>query len=568
MAGVLVPWLAGHPWLSALGVCLLVNPFFLGAVENIPGNALWLEEFLVLGGGALWLYRLRRRGRITKRKAAAFGVLYCLADFLLLALYTRSRVKTVWVFAGWCLLLWLFREFAGKHCWRRQVDALCIMGAGFFLKLSYILGTSVYTRQHDIGLFSPGAEGHAGYIEYLLQYHALPDFDVRTMWQFCHPPLHHILSALWIDINENILSVGHNPARESLQTLTLFYSMCIVIAAYRVLRYFRLEGAALYIPLAMVSFHPTFVILAGSVNNDVLSIALSAAAAACTLRWYADPTMKNILKTALCVGLGMMAKLSAGTIAPAVGLVFLAVYYRRREERAALARQFVCFGAVSVPLGVWYEVRNLLCWGVPLTYVQELSTNSQQYLGGVSLAERFMDFSSLRLGTPYVGFVERGDAANEQNPLVSLLKCAVFGEWNYGDVFDSLPLPGCLFILGFILALTALAALAVVCAGRGGGFQKGSGDDDRGGVWFLGVYHVVMLAAYFRMQAAYPFVCTMDFRYIAPTVVTGAVFLGVLVSRWTRRGDCWPRAVTRLLAGITAAFATCSAAGYLMISIS
>lgn len=136
------------------------------------------------------------------------------------------------------------------------------------------------------------------------------------------------LSAVWIGINQYVLGVDKDASRESLQTLTLFYSMVVIIAAYKILRYFKLKGMSLYIPLMIVAFHPSFTYLAGSVNNDILSIALMMCAIVCTMRWYEEQNIRNILKIAFCIGFAMMAKLSAGLIAPSVAVVFLYVFIK------------------------------------------------------------------------------------------------------------------------------------------------------------------------------------------------------------------------------------------------
>lgn len=74
---------------------------------------------------------------------------------------------------------------------------LLLLAAGFLLRLAYIFYTSIYTRQHDMHVFT-GGTGHAGYINYFYEHIQLPDFDPRTRWQFYHPPLHHFTAALFM----------------------------------------------------------------------------------------------------------------------------------------------------------------------------------------------------------------------------------------------------------------------------------------------------------------------------------------------------------------------------------
>ena len=125
--------------------------------------------------------------------------------------------------------------------------------------------------------------------------------------------------------------------------------MCIIISAYKIFRYFGLKGKALYIPLAVVSFHPAFIIFSGSINNDVLSAAFMMGAFLCALNWYREQSMKNILKTALCTGLGMMTKLTAALVAPPVAVIFAVVFFKNlKTDFRKLLVQFTAFQFFNV----------------------------------------------------------------------------------------------------------------------------------------------------------------------------------------------------------------------------
>ena len=79
-----------------------------------------------------------------------------------------------------------------------------ILLSGLLLRLIYISYTGIGTRQHDVHTFFKNNGGHAEYILYLFDNHKLPDFDPRDIWQFYHPPLHHIICALWLTIVDRI----------------------------------------------------------------------------------------------------------------------------------------------------------------------------------------------------------------------------------------------------------------------------------------------------------------------------------------------------------------------------
>ncbi len=520
--------ISAHPYLFTLGICIMINPFFLGATDNIPPNALWIETLIITAVIFLFGFHRYKTDNLTKSGFIIFTVSALIANFSALSLYASSYNKSLWHFTGGYIILFILYCLADSKKYRTRLNSLLIIGTSFFLKLHYVLQTSVYNRQHDMGSFSDGP-GHAGYIEYLLSNHHLADFDVRDRWQFYHPPLHHVISALWIFINENIFLVGRDPARESLQTLTLFYSMCIIISAYRILRYFKLDGKALYIPLIIISFHPAFILLSGSINNDVLSVAFMLGAVISTLKWYENQTLKNILKIALCIGLGMMTKLSAALVAPPVAVMFLIVFIKKiRTDGKKLFIQFCSFAIVCCPLGLWYGIRNYIKWKIPITYVQELSKGMLQYIGNKSFLSRITDFSLKQFRSPFVqwAYEENGEVKgyNEHNPLIAILKNSLFEEGINESILpkDSImfKFSMVLFIIGTVIALYAFIAMIVTLFRK---YKKYGAEKI-----FLIVFYLTMMVNFYKMCYDYPFTCTMNFRYITPTVIIGALSVGMI----------------------------------------
>ena len=295
-----------HPYLCSLLFCLLLNPLYFGSENGIPTNAMMLETVALLIIGFYLLWRLVRYQPHRRIPAAAAGIGFTVLVLLGAGQYRKAVHPGLWLMLGGCAILagilWLTRKQAQNQ--RRRIS-LFLIGSSFFLRIFYVCYTPITRRQHDVGRFGD-ENNHAGYITYLLEHHRLPDFDPRDHWQFYHPPLHHAISAVWLWLSENVFGIGSEVAQESLQTLTLFYATAVIITAYRILRHFRLEGSALYFPLAVIAFHPSFILFSGSINNDVLSVAFLLGAVLWTLKWYEKQTWEGILKIALYMGLGMM----------------------------------------------------------------------------------------------------------------------------------------------------------------------------------------------------------------------------------------------------------------------
>lgn len=81
-----------------------------------------------------------------------------------------------------------------------------------------------------------------------------------------------------------------------------------------------------------------------------------------------------------------------------------------------------------------------------------------------------------------------------------------------------------LFWLNVVLAAAAFAAMLWLCGKReqtGGRLPK----------LFLVLFYAVLMGGFYQLSAAEPFTCSMNYRYITPTCVIGAVFLGLAFQR-------------------------------------
>ena len=71
--------------------------------------------------------------------------------------------------------------------------AIVIIIIGIIFRLIYISYTSIEDRQHDM----KGNFGHLGYIKNIYETGKLPE---TNRGQFYHPPLHHLISANFVKI--------------------------------------------------------------------------------------------------------------------------------------------------------------------------------------------------------------------------------------------------------------------------------------------------------------------------------------------------------------------------------
>lgn len=405
--------------------------------------------------------------------------------------------------------------------------ALMLMVSGFAMRLAYVMSITIKTKQHDAGNVEE-MRGHVGYVAYLLFNGTLPQMDVRTVDQFYHPPLHHTIAALWVKL-QTLFGISQAAAFENIQILTLFYSCACMIIAYKLFRKLGLRGAGLVCAEAVIAFCPTFFILSGSINNDILCITLMLAAVLNTLYWLEKRTLGRIMCVAVCVGCGMMTKLSGWMVAPAIAVIFLyglAIDLKNdgvsSKQVKKYALQFGLFLPTSAVLGLWWGIRNLIRDGVPIAYIIRMSDKSDMYVGDIPVMQRIFSFDPKQFEDVATAFERYEVSYNEYNPLIGLIKTSDFDELFTAHFFPAVAgFDKLLFWSTVAVALTGFAAM-VYCfiADRGMLFiQK----------LFLGTLYGVIFACYYAFCISFPHICTMNIRYAVPLIVIGAFFVGRII---------------------------------------
>ncbi|MCR5625538.1 MAG: glycosyltransferase family 39 protein [Lachnospiraceae bacterium] len=534
----LIENLAKHPYIYALLACLLIHPFFSGSINYVPGVSIYFFNFVLTALLVFIEIKAKRKDIISSK------VLYALVPVTIIALtfftylYFKNDYPVFFHFWGGIIVCILFYLLLYTDKYASQLKGLLIISLGGLVKFIYVLGSSIYNRQHDVGAFGQET-AHAGYIEFILFNHKLPDFDVSTVWQYAHPPLHHIISACWIGLNEYVFHFSSDQAREGLQTLTLFYTICIMITFYKILKHFKIKGKAFFAALIIICFHPTFTLFAGYINNDTITAMLVILAFYAALKWMESPTLKNIIKLALFIGFAMMGKLSAGTIAPAVALIFLIFFIKSFKNKDSAIKpidyikQFVIFGVICIPIALWYEIRNHIKWGLPINFVYPMDPAQTQYLGNEKFSKFAFDFGLYQFKNVYEQRGYYDDAGtwcnyNEHNPLIAILKNSLFGEGIKEYTFPNHnfynKIAFLLFWVAFIIAIFAFVAMIINTLGKVVKHQKDNLILEK---ILIITYYFTMIISLYSLVKSSPYTCSMNFRYISPTVIMGALSIGL-----------------------------------------
>lgn len=426
--------------------------------------------------------------------------------------------------------------------------AVCclIILSGIVLRLIYITYTPITVRQHDVESFFEGGGGHAGYIEYIYNNLSLPNFDPRDEWQFYHPPFHHILCALWMR-GLNLFGITpENGGADSLSFLTVIYSSVLCIFAYKIFNRINLKSVGLCAATALVTFHPTLIILSGSINNDMLSAMFAVMAIYYTVKWSQDKKISDIIKIAFSVGLGMFTKLSVGLLAPAIAAVFLIVFIKNIKDFKKYILQFAVFAVICCPLGLYWSVSNFLKYGMPLNYVPKFSEDSWQYLD-VSPVKRLTDWSLYQFASPFTQWEGRGGAYNEFNPFIALLKNSMFDEGTFFP--ESITLQSfctALFAVNIVIVAFSLIAMVVLII-------KNKNIMTEVKVLF-GLIFLIVFGNYVVFCINFPHICTQNTRYCVPLIVIGAAFTGLFLNGANESSRKLYRQSSAILSKCSAAF--------------
>lgn len=458
-----------------------------------------------------------------------FILLSCLftAVFQGLGLTENSHYMTVLMLT--CIFLIYFGVLFYLKVSRRLIheDTVITMMIflGVLIRVSYVLLSGLYDRQHDAGAYTGIATdfvnpGHIGYIEYIYKFHQLPNLNPYELFAYYHPPFHHILSALWLQVNVS-LGVAENFAFENLQVLTLLYSCLCMTVTCRILKILDIKGTGLFLGLAFVVFHPSLVIMAGSVNNDMLTILFMCLIISGSLQWIREKNFKNLMMLALCIGFGMITKLNSAVLALPLALVFLMHFIsvikgKNRQEILKWIKNYCIFGVTTALIGLGWIVRNLIIFGekpgVPVP-----GESSPMYTAAYSLWSRLgiPAFHDWRIEFPFHPISAK--ACN--NTWVIMLHTSLFAEEYPTSLLDVLLiLCQIVFVLSIIFSIATALLLAAVL------IHKQTSNEDR---VFLLVGYIVMLISFAAFVIIYPYTCSSDFRYVAICLVYIAIALGL-----------------------------------------
>ncbi len=405
-----------------------------------------------------------------------------------------------------------------------------IIFGGMLMRVWYVLFYDIWTLQNDGGTFtgfgtSQINNGHIGYVEYIYKFFHIPDMDPYEHFGYYHPPLHHIIEAVWMTL-QRLIGVPEKLAFENLQVPTLIYSGLCMLVMLHILEESGVSKKLLGCGMLLFAFHPRMMVLAGSVNNDILALLLLLVTIWRTIAWIRNKTYLNIILIALALGFGMLSKLNTAICAFSIALIFLIHFIN--EVKAgnmvsikATFLQYVVFGIVCIPIGLAYIVRNIVLFGekpgIPSPAL--IPNESVMYTGEFSVWSiiGIPTLTDLHIGFPFHPL----SAKAIHNTWVILFQTGLFAEAYPTTINDALlSFAQIAYVASIILAVVTTIVFIYVFAVRlvKQASLKGMEEECLVTTFLLFTY-IFMLLSFGLYVFKYPYTCSSDFRYMTASLV-------------------------------------------------
>lgn len=445
--------------------------------------------------------------------------------------------------------IWLYK----KRNLNAEKLIILIFLLAMIVRLCYMLVTAPNLRQYDT--YPDTNDGHEAYAWGLFEGFKMPE---TNNYQFYHPPINAFLQATFMHVTDAITRLYSSIFGKSDYFLTAFnegkpewidayryylygtcqilsyiYSVIIMIIGLKLLRVIGLKGKNLAFWFAFFALFPRHIILSATLNNDELSYLFTLAAIYFALKWWIQTkSLKDILLCAAVIGLGISTKLSAATVCLPIGLIFLYELILSLKKTFSslslgeLIKQYALFLVVCAPIALSFIIYAKIRFNQPIGFVFS-NLNGALSTDNVSLFERF--FISLNANEYFYTIYLRPfynsltDIGNNHNLWNYLVRSSLFGEFTYwqGENFAALAV-----ILMAMLAMLSVALFVIMIIIRAKkkyskvGYSLSGIAADQKALYFGIALMLTQLISLIYFYVKMPYSCTMDFRYVLPSIIS------------------------------------------------
>ena len=220
--------------------------------------------------------------------------------------------------------------------------------------------------------------------------------------------------------------------------------------------------------------------------------------------------MKNTIILALTTGLIALTKISGVIIAVPILYIFIDKFWKdffNEKNRKMIIKKYVLecivFGIIAIGIGLSYSIRNLLLFNQSIFYVPK--AGQVVYRGDRSFWDRFNLFSKEWLKV----FAYPKEDCNIWSYLI---KSSLFGEYHLESINV---ISVAMLILNIVIIVASLLCLGKLISGKKQTME----------IKMIIVFYFTQILMFIYSNITMPYACTMDFRYIVPTILFGMIFI-------------------------------------------
>lgn len=345
--------------------------------------------------------------------------------------------------------------------------------------------------------------GHLEYIFTIYNTGNLPDTNANQCY---HPPLSQAMYAGFMKI-ESLFTDNNRFLVESLEFLSIIYSVLIILVSYKILKEIGFEDKDTIIPIAIITFHPTFIFLSRLVNTDGLLSLLILVSVLYLIKWYKNPSYKNVFILALAVGFSTMTKTSGVVMALPLFVIFMKKLKNSVDDTKVVVNiliQAVLFSLITLPMTFWYPIRNYLKFGQGLFGIAEA-------LQELRVADNSF-FARWMIGPEFLNAIYEMNASNVwSNLIISSINFAM----------NSYAVP---YTLSMSTRITSVVLIVISIISIIMFSNKGENKDLK---FILLITYISWVIGYIYFNISLPYSCTIHARYIITAIAIGSFYVGI-----------------------------------------
>lgn len=408
---------------------------------------------------------------------------------------------------------------------KTKIILIGIVIIGVILRVALALRLEVCTFQIDLGIsdnfkydykdefyegllnFDRNYLGEGGHLEYIFTIYSkgcLPDINGNQCY---HPPLSQALFAGFLKL-ESLFTQDSKFLVESLEFLPIIYSILMILVVYKILKEIGFEDKDTILPIAIITFHPLFVFLSRLINTDGLVSLLILISILYLIKWYKEPSYKNVIILGVAIGLGAMTKSSTVIMA----LPLIVVYTKKiiesvhkKESIKHIIIQGILFSFITLPMVFWYPIRNYYKFGQKLFWVPD----ALDYLKvpDTSFFKRWILSKELIFSIEY----DRSATNVWANLIISSINFAM----------DSFAVP---YIVSIILRIVSVFLIIISIVSM---IKYSRKIENKDLLFILLITYVTWVIGYIFFNISMPYSCTIHARYIVTAIVIGIIYIGL-----------------------------------------